>query len=91
MKLTERVIQELSPSPGKKDQLVFDDDQRELGVRIAHGGKTYLAQYTLNGKRKRLPLGSCSAISLKQARAAAMAAMGDVAKGKIRLTSAEKP
>ena len=37
-------------SAGKKDILVFDDEQRGLGVRVtASGGKSYLAQYTFGG------------------------------------------
>ena len=46
------------------------------------GRKTYLAQYTLAGQKRRVPLGSCSAISLAAAREAAQAISGDVAKGR---------
>ena len=68
---------------GKKDVLVFDDEQRGLGVRVtAAGSKTYLAQYTLGGIKRRVPLGSCSAISLAAARDAVRAILGDVAKGR---------
>jgi hypothetical protein len=52
-------------------------------IRItASGGKTYLAQYTRGGKKHRVALGACSAISLTQARSAAQAVMGDVAHDK---------
>jgi len=83
MKLTERKIETLSVDRGRKDRLVFDDAQRGLAVRVtASGGRTYLCQYTLNGQKWRVPLGSCSALSLSKAREAAAAVMGDVAKGK---------
>ena len=47
----------------------------------ASGRKTFLVQYTFNGTKRRVPLGSCSAISLDKARAAVRVILGDVAKG----------
>jgi integrase len=83
MRLTERKIEQLSPEPGRKDRLVFDDAQRGLAVRVtASGGRTYLCQYTIHGHKWRVPLGSCWAVSLAKAREAAAAVMGDVAKGR---------
>jgi hypothetical protein len=62
--------------------LVFDDEQRGLGVRVtAGGGKTYLAQYTFHGQKRRIPLGACSGVSLAKARDAVRTVMGDLAKG----------
>ena len=83
MKLTQRRIETLECPAGKKDALVFDDEQRGLGVRVTKGGgKTYLAQYTIAGSKCRIPLGSCRAISLAAAREAVQAILGDVAKGR---------
>ena len=83
MKLTQRKIEDLECPAGKKDMLVFDDEQRGLGVRVTAGGsKTFLAQYTLSGTKRRVPLGSCSAISLAKARLAARQIVGAVAAGK---------
>jgi hypothetical protein len=83
MKLTERKIATLIVNGGRKDRLVFDDAQRGLAVRVtATGGRTYLCQYTLHGQKWRVPLGSCSALSLFKAREAAAALIGDVAKGR---------
>jgi integrase len=83
MKLTERKIEKLATERGRKDRLIFDDAQRGLAVRVtATGGRTYLAQYTLHGHKWRVPLGACSALSLANAREAAAAVMGDVAKGR---------
>jgi integrase len=83
MKLTLRRIETLQCPPGKKDVLVFDLDQAGLGVRVTQsGGKSYLAQYrNADGLKRRIPLGSCSALSLADARVAVRAIMGDVAKG----------
>jgi integrase len=83
VKLTQRRIETLECPAGKKDALVFDDEQRGLGVRVTKGGgKTYLAQYTIAGSKCRIPLGSCPAISLAAAREAVQAILGDVAKGR---------
>ena len=83
MKLTERKIEKLAPEAGRKDCLVFDDEQRGLAVRTsAKGSRTYLCQYTLHGQKWRVPLGACLALSLAKARQAAAAVMGDVAKGR---------
>ena len=83
MKLTQRRIETLECPAGKKDALVFDDEQTGLGVRVtAGGGKSYLAQYTFAGSKRRIPLGPCSGISLAAAREAVQAILGDVAKGR---------
>ena len=82
MKLTERKVEQLSPEPGRKDRLVFDDKQRGLAIRAASGGRNYVCQYTIHGHKWRVPLGSCSAVSLAKAREAAASVMGDVAKGR---------
>jgi integrase len=88
MKLTERKIEQLIVPSGGKDRLVFDDEQRGLAVRVARtavagklDGKVYLCQYSLHQQKWRVPLGSCFALSLADARDAAAAIMGDVAKG----------
>ena len=89
MKFTTRRIEDLECPADKKDALEFDDEQRGLGVRVTERarkgsllGKSYLAQYTLRGIKRRIPLGSCSAISLAVAREAVRAILGDVAKGR---------
>jgi Arm DNA-binding domain len=83
MKLTQRRIECLECPTNRKDMLVFDDEQRGLGVRVtAGGGKSYLVQYRRAGQKRRVPLGSCSAISLASAREAVRALMGDVSKGR---------
>jgi integrase len=83
VRLTERIIASLAVGTGGRDRLVFDNQQRGLAVRVtASGGRTYLCQYTLHGRKWRVPLGACSAVPLFRAREAAAAIMGDVAKGR---------
>ena len=83
MQLTQNRIEKLLCPTGRKDMLVFDDEQQGLGVRVtANGGKTYIVQYRgPGGLKRRMPIGSFSAISLGAAREAARAIMGDAAKG----------
>jgi integrase len=83
VKLTERKIETMAVERGQKDRLIFDDTQRGLAVRVTvSGSHTYLCQYTLHGRKWRVPLGACSALSLSNAREAAATIMGDVAKGR---------
>jgi integrase len=82
MKLTQRRIDTLECPPGRKDMLVFDEERRGLGVRVtAGGGKSFVVQYRHLGRKRRVPLGSCSAISLAKARLAARQVVGAVASG----------
>ena len=82
MKLTQRRIDDRTCPAGRRDVMVFDDEQRGLGVRVtAGGGKSYVAQYTFAGSKRRVPLGSCSAISLAAAREAVRTILGDAARG----------
>jgi integrase len=89
VKLTEDRIEALECPAGKKDVFVFDSEQRGLGVRVTAGAKkgskerkSFLAQYRHARQKRRIPIGSCTAISLKKARAAVQAIMGDVAHGR---------
>ena len=57
MKLTQKAIEDLLCPPGQKDTLVFDDDVRGLGIRIAKlakpgslASKNYVLQFTFAGK-----------------------------------------
>jgi integrase len=79
MKLTEDRVLKLECPAGKKDVLVFDEVQRGLAVRVAASGrKTFLAQYTFGGSKRRVPL---KATTLALARSAAAQIMGQVAAG----------
>jgi integrase len=81
MKLTERSIAALTVEGDRKDRLVFDDVTPGLGVRVSATGKTFIAQYTISGRKRRVSLGRWGALTLDKARDAAKTVFGDVARG----------
>ncbi len=82
MRFTQRLIEGLECPAGQKDKLYFDDVQKGLAVRVTAGGsRSYLAQYTIAGAKRRVPLGAVGALPLSAAREAVQAIMGEVAKG----------
>ena len=83
-KFTDRFISSLKVEPGRKDRLVFDSACPGLGVRVtAKGTRTFLAQWTDPATRRKVrePIGVWGAITIEQARDAARARLGAVAKG----------
>jgi integrase len=82
VKLTEKTIADLTCPEGAKDRLVFDDSLPGLAVRITPKGKSFLAQYTKGGVRRRVPIGRWGAVTLDAARKAARNILGEVAGGK---------
>jgi hypothetical protein len=84
VKFTDRVIKSLKVKPGQKDRLVFDTECRGLGVRVTvSGAKRFIVQWTdpATKSKNREPIGAWGAITTDQARKAATARLGDVAKG----------
>jgi len=82
MKLTQRTVEALKCPPGKKDVLVFDSELKGLGMRVtSSGGKGFLVQYNSAAGKRRVPLGAFGALTVDQARKAAKALLGDVARG----------
>lgn len=56
-----------------------DDEQRGLVLRVeASGRRTWVARYTLNGRRRRFTIGAFPEVSLKAARASARRVIGSV-------------
>lgn len=83
-KLTEKVLEKLDVAPGQRDRMVFDTLCPGLGVRVtAKGTKAFVVQWTdpATKRKVREPLGVWGGLTLDQARAAARARLGDVAKG----------
>jgi integrase len=83
-KLTEAAIDALECPPGKRDAMVFDTEQKGLGVRLTRqGGKIFVLQWrdAVTRDKRREVLGDFGKITLKQARQAAQARLGDIAKG----------
>jgi integrase len=83
MKLTPANIKRLEdPQQGRKDKLYFDEVQRGLAVRVTGSGtKSFLCHFTVNGRKRRIPLGSCNSITLAQARELTRGYMVQVALG----------
>jgi integrase len=83
-KFTDRFLAALKVEDGRKDRLVFDSACPGLGVRVtAKGTRAFIAQWTdpVTRRKVREPLGVWGAITIDQAREAARAKLGDVAKG----------
>ena len=55
MRISVEFLESLHCPEGRRDKMVFDDKQAGLGVRVTSSGrKTYLAQYTRAGVRRRI-------------------------------------
>jgi integrase len=83
-KLTDRFLSTLTLNPGQKDRLVFDAVCPGLGIRLtAKGSRMFVVQWTDPATRRKLrePLGVWGNITIDQAREAARARLGAVAKG----------
>ncbi len=69
MKLTKANIQKLALPEGKREMLVFDDDLPGFGLRIRAGGsRTWVAQYRIGQKQRRVKLGTVGMLDPDEAR-----------------------
>jgi integrase len=72
MKLTKINIAKVTMPPGKSEVIVFDDDIPGWGLRLRVGGSaTFVFQYRIGNKQRRISLGAASAISAQNARSRA--------------------
>jgi integrase len=72
MKLTTTSIRALTLPIGVIDRTFFDDELPGFGVRVRAGGsRTFVVQYKIGDKHRRMPLGSVEALSLTRARGTA--------------------
>jgi Arm DNA-binding domain len=63
MKLTAAVVGRLKLPPGESDGIVFDNAIHGFGVRLRDGGnRSYVYQYKIGSKQRRLTIGSVSAV-----------------------------
>jgi integrase len=82
MKFTATIISKLKLPAGKSDHIEFDDDLPGFGLRLRAGGsRTWIAQYRLGKKQRRLPLGTVQKTDLAEARQKARVALAKVALG----------
>jgi integrase len=69
MKLTQPTVNSLTLLPGKGDAIFFDDEVPGLGLRIRGGGKrSWIFQYGIGAKQRRMTLGTASALTLATTR-----------------------
>src|SRR5262245_31333068 len=69
MKLTVGGISGLDLPKGKSDHIVWDDDVPGFGVRLREGGsRTWILQYKIGDKHRRMNLGAVKAVTLGVAR-----------------------
>jgi integrase len=69
MKLTATAIRSLSLPAGKAEAIIFDDDVHGFGLRVRDGGsRTFVFQYKIGTKQRRIALGSVTALDIGKAR-----------------------
>ncbi|SEE28090.1 protein of unknown function [Rhizobiales bacterium GAS191] len=79
MKLTNEGVARMKLPEGKSERLEFDSDLPGFGVRLRAGGKrTWVVQYRLGAKQRRMTLGSLATIDATEARRRAKSALAKV-------------
>jgi hypothetical protein len=69
MQLTEKLLTTLVLQPGEKDKIFFDNAVTGFGLRIRESGtRTWIYQYNIGAKIRRMTIGQASAIKLAKAR-----------------------
>ncbi|MBN4097037.1 site-specific integrase [Methylobacterium sp. OT2] len=69
MRLTKATIGALEISPGKTERIVFDDALPGFGIRLRAGGKrTWIVQYRVGTKHRRVTLANAAALDPEEAR-----------------------
>ncbi|MFL5022678.1 MAG: Arm DNA-binding domain-containing protein, partial [Microvirga sp.] len=69
MRLTKPNVARLTLPPGKSEFLVFDDALPGFGLRIRAGGKrTWIAQYRVGSKQRRVSIGTVETLNADKAR-----------------------
>ena len=82
MRLTKANLAKLTLPAGKAEAIVFDDDMPGFGLRIRAGGKrTWIAQYRLGTKQRRITLGTSETVDPDKARQLAKATLARVSLG----------
>ena len=82
MKLTKASVLRLGLPAGTRDKIFFDDDLPGFGLRLRYGGKrTWIAQYRVGAKQRRVTLGTMEKLDAENARKAAKTALSKVQLG----------
>jgi integrase len=79
MKLTRVNVERLALPAGVNDRIVFDDGLPGFGLRIRDGGKrTWIVQYRVGAKQRRVTLGTVETLNADEARKRARNALSKV-------------
>ncbi len=79
MKLTKTTVDRLELPQGKSEMIVFDEALPGFGLRIRGGGKrTWIAQYRLGPKQRRVTIGTVERLDLEKARRRAKTVLSKV-------------
>ena len=82
MKLTKATVARLALPEGVQEKIVFDESLAGFGLRIRAGGKrTWVAQYRIGDKQRRLTLGTAETFDADEARKLARSALAKVQLG----------
>jgi integrase len=82
VKLTVDAVRSLKLPAGKREYTFFDEKLKGFGLRLREGGsRTFVFQYKIGAKHRRMVLGSAEAISVEKARKAAADAHARVRSG----------
>jgi integrase len=69
MKLTKASIERLTLPAGKSEAILFDDDMPGFGLRLRAGGsRTFIVQYALGGRQRRMTIGAVEILNAAKAR-----------------------
>jgi hypothetical protein len=76
MKLTKATVASLKLPQGKSEMIVFDEALPGFGLRIRSGGKrSWIAQYRLGSKQRRVTIGTVETLDADAARRRAKSAL----------------
>jgi len=79
MKLTKASIARLGLPAGTRDKIFFDDDLPGFGLRFRDGGKrTWIAQYRVGAKQRRVTVGTVETTEAEEARKRAKSILSKV-------------
>ncbi len=79
MKLTKVNVERLALPAGVNDRIIFDEGLPGFGLRIRDGGKrTWIVQYRVGAKQRRVTLGTVETLNADEARKRARSALSKV-------------
>jgi hypothetical protein len=69
MKLSPHAVRTEQLGAGQSERIIFDDDIPGFGLRLRErGSRTFVFQYKLGAKQRRITLGTASALAISKVR-----------------------